>query len=129
MKTIYDAEGADFAELLLGKSIKTVDTHKNTITTEDGMVLELDSTRDCCAWFDPTISRLNLEAYGNVITRVEEVHPQSSDVEDHLFDICIYSVDTEIACVEVTGSEGSGYYGSSITLKVRQIPSVEELVK
>lgn len=118
MRTHYDAEEYEFEKELVGKSIKSIDEDNRQILLTDGTLLEVSEGGDCCAWFDGAIRTVNLTQ--NVITKIDRL---CNDEEDGLFTLAIYSVNEHIASVEVTGNEGSGYYGSSITLTARQLPA------
>ena len=117
--TVYSAHEDDFATYLVGKSI--VEMTEDTLVLSDGTRLTIESGGDCCAYFDGEFKAIDLN--DNVITRVTEVDAYGEEDEvnwenDSLFNIHIYTANTLIGYVEVTGSEGSGYYGSSINLSV-----------
>lgn len=115
MSYISSADAIDFERVLVGKSIKSIEEAASRITLTDGTVLEILDGGGCCAWFEGAVKAVNLTQ--NVITKVDSL---DNDEEDGLFTLAIYSVFEHIASVEVTGNEGSGYYGSSINLNVRK---------
>lgn len=123
---IYDATASDFAKHLVGKTVAEIDSHTETITLSDGTKLSIVGAGDCCAWFDGAIKNINLSQ--NLITAVDTEYENPDNVDDYLFTIVIYSVDQEIASVEVTGNEGSGYYGSSIALIVNKPRTIESFL-
>lgn len=123
---LYSVHKEDLAPLLVGKTIKSVDTLKNIVRLSDGMTLVFEDGGDCCAWFEAQLREGNLTE--NVITEVREFDSGNKDY-DYLFTIAVYAVNEEVMSVEVTGSEGSGYYGSSFDLNVYKPKNIEEWVK
>ena len=47
---VYDISAKDLEEELLGKKI--VEISSSEITLNDGTVLHLEVTTECCAWYD-----------------------------------------------------------------------------
>lgn len=116
---------SDLAPLLVGKSIESIDTHQDTVRLTDGTILSFVRGGDCCAWFSAHLKEGNLTE--NVITAVHEVYSDSTD-EDYLFTIAVYAVNQEVMSVEVTGDEGTGYYGSSFDLWVYKPKTIESFL-
>lgn len=116
-KTIYDANDDDFAKELVGKSIKGI--AGDTIELNDGTVLEIEDTGDCCAWFTGSLEAIDLT--DNAITNVEYVDrgkQDDSDYDEH-WSLHILSAHKLIAKVNIDGNATSGYYVHSINLKVK----------
>lgn len=122
---LYSVHASDLSPLLVGKSIESIDTHQGTVRLTDGTVLAFDGGGDCCAWFSAYLKEGNLTE--NVITAVREVGSDSTD-EDYLFTIAVFAVNQEVMSVEVTGDEGSGYYGSSFNLRVYKPKTIESFL-
>jgi len=125
-ETIYDVHSEELASLLVGKSIESMDARQNTLRLTDGTVLRFEGAGDCCAWFEPSLN-LTMADPQNVITSVTE-DQQKSDYEDYLFTLSVYAVDLQVMSVEVTGSEGSGYYGSSFQIDVFKPRTIESFL-
>lgn len=122
---LYSVHASDLAPLLVGKGIESIDTHQDTVRLTDGTVLAFDSSRDCCAWFSAYLKEGNLTE--NVITAVREVDSGNKD-EDYLFTIAVFAVNQEVMSVEVSGDEGTGYYGSSFDLRVYKPKTIESFL-
>lgn len=120
IETRWSAEGSDFADLLVGRRI--VELAEDKVVLDDGTELVLEPGGDCCAYFEGVFRAIDLD--DNVITRVEQVPHADMDeagrYTDDLFSIFIYTAHKQIAAADVKGSEGSGYYGSSINIEVRR---------
>lgn len=119
-KTIYDMGSGDLAEQLTGKSIVSVSG--DSMTLNDGTVLELEDTADCCAWFSGSLEVIDLS--DNMITNVEHVNRDPEDGSGHdeydeHYSLHILSAHKLIAKVNIDGNASSGYYCHSINLKVR----------
>lgn len=121
----YSVHASDLSPLLVGKSIESIDTHQDTVRLTDGTVLAFDGGGDCCAWFSAQLKESNHTE--NVITAVREVDSGNKD-EDYLFTIAVFAVNQEVMSVEVTGDEGSGYYGSSFNLRVYKPKTIESFL-
>lgn len=106
----------DFRAELVGK--KVVDAYANTIKLDDGTVLQLKDTSDCCPWFSASDVRL-IDLSDNVVTNVVKTDTVGED-----YRIKILSNATEIAEFDVEGTAGNGHYVHSIDLVVvRKEPS------
>ena len=122
---LYSVHASGLSPLLVGKSIESIDTHQDTVRLTDGTVLAFDGGGDCCAWFSAQLKESNLTE--NVITAVREVDSGNKD-GDYLFTIAVFAVNQEVMSVEVTGDEGSGYYGSSFNLRVYKPKTIESFL-
>lgn len=122
---LYSVHASALSPLLVGKSIESIDTHQDTVRLTDGTVLAFDGGGDCCARFSAQLKESNLTE--NVITAVREVDSGNKD-EDYLFTIAVFAVNQEVMSVEVTGDEGSGYYGSSFDLRVYKPKTIESFL-
>lgn len=118
IKTIEDMSDRDLAERLIGKSIVSVSG--DSMTLNDGTVLELENTGDCCAWFTGSLEVIDLS--DNAITNVEYIDrgpSDDSDYDEH-YSLHILSAHKLIAKVNIDGNATSGYYCHSINLKVKE---------
>lgn len=122
---LYSVHASDLAPLLVGKSIESIDTHQDTVRLTDGTILAFDGGGDCCAWFSAHLKEGNLTE--NVITEVRQ-EPLDNGDEYDLFTIAVFAVNQEVMSVEVTGDEGSGYYGSSFNLRVYKPKTIESFL-
>lgn len=119
MTKIYDATSDDFETALVGRKI--VATTHDTITLDSGVVLELEDTSDCCAWFSASDVRL-IDTGDNIITAVEEVTLSAQDsayADDEHYRVRILSNAKEIANFDIEGNASSGYYCHSINLIIK----------
>ena len=117
-ETIYDASADDFAKELIGKSIKAI--AGDTIELNDGTILELEDTSDCCAYFNGDLEVIDLT--DNAVTGVEHVDRDPSDDSDYdeHWSIHILSTHKLIAKVNIDGNASNGYYCHSINLRVKR---------
>lgn len=112
-KMHYSAGDYEFRNELIGKRIVEITAERMRL--DDGTILIIEDGGDCCAWFAGEFKALSLS--DNAITRVEAEDVPEND-EDQLFTIHIYSAHEQLAVVDVQGDPSSGYYGSSINLRV-----------
>lgn len=115
--TIYDLNYHDLQDELLGKSIAAI--AGDTIELNDGTILTLEDTSDCCAWFSGSLEVIDLS--DNAITRVEQhdVETPEDDYDEH-WSLHILSSHKLIAKVNIDGNAQSGYYCHSINLRVKR---------
>lgn len=103
------------AEALVGKSIIAIDG--DSITLSDGTELHVESTADCCAYYDAEVRAIDLS--DNIVTGVRwderEGEPAGSR-EDYT--LTVLSSSNELLAVDVEGDEGSGYYVHSADLRI-----------
>jgi hypothetical protein len=118
MRDLHEAETDDFEEVLKGRRIVSINKEAFELTLDNGQVLTVTSTADCCAWFEPEDMDL-IDTEDNVIVKVEEVMREGdAQVNGDDYDIVILSASKRIARIGVVGSEGSGYYVHSIGLRI-----------
>lgn len=114
---VYSMERDDLASRIIGRSIRVIEG--NTITLDDGTVLELEDEADCCAWFAATIEVIDLTE--NVITNVVEVAtPHDEDDGIQSWSLHILSRHQLLAKVNIEGDPTSGYYCQSVNLIVHR---------
>lgn len=110
-----DAYRQDFADLLVGQTIKTVDAENGLIELGDGTVLEVEDTAGCCAYFNATLRAINLD--DNVVMSVTE-HPLESSSPEATT-LRVLTTDTRVAAeIDIEGDSTSGYYCHSVDLIV-----------
>lgn len=115
----YSADVDEFRKELVGKKILGVG--HSTLLLEDGTELVIEAGGDCCAYFEGWFETVG-DPEQAVVTRVDRVDLEETSQYggDVNFSINIYAAHRQIAKAEVRGDEGTGYYGSSITLVVRK---------
>lgn len=113
-RTIYGMYGGDLLNELQGKSITNIDGPANRITLNDGTVLDIMGTADCCAWYEAHVYSIDLT--DNIITDVR-TDPLDGDGPDS-YTLTIISADKTVAAVDVTGDSTSGYYVHGVDLRV-----------
>lgn len=114
---IYGIYGSDLEAVLVGKSITHIDECAQAITLNDGTVLELHDTADCCAYFNGHVKTIDLSE--NVITAVRVDGDEVPSEDSGKWTLTVLSMDKEICAVEIEGNASSGYYCHSIDLTIR----------
>lgn len=103
------------AEALVGKSITTLEG--NRLTLDDGTVLHIEDTSDCCAWYDAEVRAIDLS--DNIVTgvRLDEREGEPDWGREH-YTLTVLSSSSELLAVDVEGDEGNGYYVHSAFLRI-----------
>lgn len=116
--TIFSAEDTEIFDTVVGHAIVDVDITASALTLDNGTVLYFEDGGDCCAWFEASLVRMSRTE--NIITDMRRTElPRISGTDDSVhWEICLIAGNEDIASVEVTGDATSGYYGSSINLRV-----------
>lgn len=118
MTTIYTDEYQDeVRQLLVGRSIVSVDPITNTLVLDNGKVLTFGGNEGCggCTNGFYTIDYLN-ECPVNAIMAVDftcdfnDTTPGTYDTTETL-KVFVLAEDTRILMLEASGDEGNGYYG------------------
>ena len=120
----YDMTDQDLAGELIGKRIVEIDADAKTMTLHDGTKLVFKDTADCCYWFEAELKEHNLT--DNAITRVTTSNKHRGEYGDESWSIHILAADKHIADVNITGSEGNGYYCHSIDLEITKPDKQED---
>lgn len=115
-KTIYDMTNDDLTAQLLGKRVTAIDDDNNTITLDDGTVLELEDSSDCCAGFEAALKTIDLT--DNAITAIRLDGEETPGEGEGKWTLTVLSVDKEVCAIEIQGDASNGYYCHSIDLKV-----------
>lgn len=108
----------DLKDLVLGHKIVFVDTERNSLLLDSGVVLTVESVHECCAWFQGIVHEGKV--VDNVVTAVNTTYPENPSAEEE-FTIHIIADSTEVANINVTGDPSSGYYCHSVSLQVREV--------
>ena len=120
---IYHGQEKEIEKLFVGKSI--VKAEGNLLTLSDGTVLEIEGNEGCggCSGGDYHLDRLN--TFSNVITSVEinvgDKNPEQR-YSDTLYQIFVYSEGIGLSVADISGDDGSGYYGTGFAIEVKQKP-------
>ena len=103
------------AEALVGKSITSLEG--NTLTLDDGTVLHIEDTADCCAYYNAEARAIDLT--DNIVTgvRLDEREGDPDGSREH-YTLTVLSSSSELLAVDVEGDEGSGYYVHSAELSI-----------
>lgn len=103
------------AEALVGKSITNLDG--NRLALDDGTVLYIEDTSDCCAYYNAEARAIDLT--DNIVTgvRLDEREGDPDWGREH-YTLTVLSASTELLAVDVEGDEGSGYYVHSAELSI-----------
>jgi|GEM_PF-4350655 len=114
-KNIRDVESNDLQLELIGRRI--VSTSGETLTLDNGTVLEFEDTADCCAYFNANVEVFDFE--DNVITNVRDIDTSTGEYRE-AWSLHVLSKHKLIAKVNIEGNSGSGYYCHSVDLTVRK---------
>lgn len=118
---IRDMDRSDLEKHVLGKRVTEVNTERNTITLDDGTVLEFEGASECCAWFAANLKAGELT--DNMVTAVREEEAECPDARES-WSLHILAGDTRLASVDICGDSSNGYYCHSIILNISK-PSTE----
>lgn len=116
-ETIYDLGEQDLEDLLIGKVITGIDEGAGTITLNDGTILELEDTGDCCAHFNGELKKIDFTE--NAITAVAVKDLEQDEYDEH-WELVVLSADKAVCAIEIDGTSGNGYYCHSINLIVKK---------
>lgn len=112
----------DVAQLLVGKSIDSVDIETKTISLSDGALLTVVPNQgSCCPAGDFFLTELN--SVENIISSVElaqHYDKSRSNDRNEVYEIFVYAGAVPVAqrLIEVSGNAGNGYYGSGFRIAV-----------
>lgn len=123
---IYDeCDEKEIKELLIGHKVKVIGKNGQTATLEldNGVRLEVEANEGCGGCSNGWYSINNLNNVDNAITNVEfectDINPtDENNYDDTSYKIFVFCEDTRINLLDVTGSDGNGYYGTGYTIKV-----------
>jgi hypothetical protein len=111
------SHAADMAELLVGR--KVVSVTEDTMTLDNGTVLEIAPAGGCCAWYEIR----HLEAVDNIITDVKfesgEFDEPKRDGAWQWYTLFVYADNEKINLLTVEGNEG--YYGQGYKVRVKEV--------
>lgn len=132
MKEVYDQEDADGIEqLLVGRRIVEVERGEfpvdhgyatGALTLDNGVRILVEPNDGGCSCGAGDYDLTHLEAVDNIITSVDldwRAGDMDSDYLSH-YTIFVFADHRRINAVEVTGDDGSGYYGTGYRLHVFQ---------
>ena len=114
--TIWDMTPQDLERVLIGRTVTSIDERNNTLTLDDGRLLEFKDTNDCCAWFNANLTAGNLT--DNAITAIKVTDRQEEEYGDEDYTIHILAANKKIADLDINGNPTSGYYCHSINLNI-----------
>ena len=120
MSICREIDEEDLAQVLVGRKVVNIkEVYGSTeLTLDDGTIVALSDTADCCAWYSQEVKNINL--LDNIITKAEVKElPEDSEAEDGWI-ITILSHDKEIGSINVEGDPTSGYYVHSIIIEVEK---------
>ena len=114
---IWDATESDFEKLLIGRRVVAI--AGDTIELDNGVIVTVEDTADCCAWFNGEIDGIAPDLTENIITAVKIGDNEPSDSYLEAWSIHVLAVDKTLFRVDIEGTESSGYYCHSINLTVK----------
>lgn len=119
MYAIWGMNLDDLRDEILGHTVVKVDTDVQTITLDNGTELIFEDVEDCCSWFEAELTAGNL--VDNAITDVTCTDNADEDDWQEDYTIHILAANKKVADLNITGSEGSGYYCHGINLNVVKV--------
>lgn len=108
----------ELADVLVGRRIVSAaskdDTYENylELTLDNGSVVEIEDTSDCCAYGEVTAFLLNPDSIDHVIT---SVIPRRNYTE-----FFVLADMVQVLKLDTSWSEGSGYYSYGLTIRLRE---------
>lgn len=121
MTETWSAEPEDIAKVLIGRRVVRIDEDAATLTLDNGTKVVLEDGGDCCAWFSAAIKEIDLD--DNLVTgyRVEDIITEDEGDGEFKYVMHVLSNNKNLADITIEGYPGSGYYGSSINMIVKEI--------
>lgn len=126
IKRLDECDEKEIKELLIGRKVKVVvdDGQSATLELDNGLILEVLANEGCGGCSNGWYSIWNLNNVDNAITNVEfecdDLDPEENDWNDTSYKIFVFCEDTRINLLDVTGSDGNGYYGTGYSITVKQ---------
>ena len=126
IKRLDECDEKEIKELLIGRKVKVVGDKGQSATLEldNGLILEVLANEGCGGCSNGWYSIWNLNNVDNAITNVEfecdDLDPKENDWNDTSYKIFVFCEDTRINLLDVTGSDGNGYYGTGYSITVKQ---------
>lgn len=126
IKRLDECDEKEIKELLIGRKVKVVGDNGQSATLEldNGLILEVLANEGCGGCSNGWYSIWNLNNVDNAITNVEfecdDLDPKENDWNDTSYKIFVFCEDTRINLLDVTGSNGNGYYGRGYSITVKQ---------
>lgn len=126
IKRLDECDEKEIEKLLIGRKVKVVDDNGQSATLEldNGLILEVIANEGCGGCSNGWYSIYNLNNVDNAITNVEfecdDLDPKENDWNDTSYKIFVFCEDTRINLLDVTGSDGNGYYGTGYSITVKQ---------
>lgn len=120
----------EIKKLLIGRKVKVIDNdgQEATLLLDNGTKLRIIANEGCGGCSNGWYSINKLNEVDNAITNVKfECDNMESIEENDYFDtsykIFVFCEDTRINLLDVSGSDGNGYYGTGYTIHV-----IEEII-
>ena len=112
------------ANLLEGRRIVSVNENTETLTLDNGQVLEVHPNGGCGGCPSGYFWLNDLAEFDNIITRAEvrsgEAEPDEYGDADEILSIYVYAEGiAPKRVIEVQGNVGNGYYGRGFEIEVR----------
>lgn len=126
IKRLDECDEKEIKELLIGRKVKVVvdDGQSATLELDNGLILEVLANEGCGGCSNGWYSIWNLNNIDNAITNVEfecdNLDPEENDWNDTSYKIFVFCEDTRINLLDITGSDGNGYYGTGYSITVKQ---------
>lgn len=122
-----ECDEKEIKELLIGRKVKVIGDNgqQATLELDNGLILEVLANEGCGGCSNGWYSIWNLNNVDNAITNVEfecdDLNPtEENDYSDTSYKIFVFCEDTRINLLDVSGSDGNGYYGTGYSITVKQ---------
>lgn len=122
---IYDEnDEKEIKKLLIGHKVEVIGNNgqEAELELDNGIRLKVLANEGCGGCSSGWYSINNLNNIDNAITNVEfecdDLDPRENDWNDTSYKIFVFCEDKRINLLDVTGSDGNGYYGTGYTIRV-----------
>lgn len=121
------SEHEKIRDLFMGRKVISVNIDDSSYTTtgtlilDDGRIIEVLPNKGGCSCGSGDYDLTSLERVDNVITRVDFEDPETSEWGDvgGSYTIFVLAGHEKINLLTVAGNDGSGYYGTGYTLRIK----------
>lgn len=122
---IYDEnDEKEIKELLIGHKVKVIGNNgqEAELELDNGIRLKVLANEGCggCSngWYSINILNNIDNAITNVEFECDDLDLRENDWDDTSYKIFVFCEDKRINLLDVTGSDGNGYYGTGYTIRV-----------
>ena len=125
IKNFNEDDEEEIKKLLIGRKVKVIhyNDRKGLLILDNGIILIVEANEGCGGCSNGCYSIYKLNDIDNAITNVEfetnKLNPsEENDYSDNSYKIFVFCEDKRINLLDVSGSDGNGYYGTGYSIKV-----------